>query len=49
MRFSTQCARCGRALHMGDRALKQYGHYWHNSCVIEYRKHREALRARSNG
>lgn len=29
---------------MGDRALKQFGGYWHNDCVISYRKYREALR-----
>jgi hypothetical protein len=34
---------------MGDRAVRQFGGYWHNACVIEYRKHRETLRARSNG
>lgn len=31
---------------MGDRALKQFGGYWHNACFITYRKHREALRVR---
>jgi hypothetical protein len=33
---------------MGDRALRIYGGYWHNQCIIDYRKHREALRGRSN-
>lgn len=31
---------------MGDRALRQFGGYWHNDCVIEYRNHREELRVR---
>jgi len=46
MRFSARCARCRNPLHMGDRALRQYGGYWHNACVIAYRKQREALRVR---
>jgi len=46
MRFSARCARCGNPLHMGDRALRVYGGYWHNACIIAYRKQREALRVR---